>query len=547
MRKCQREFDSKRNDDLHKNLSDEDHTKFWRSWKSIHGLNRDNAPRINGLIRDGEIADCFADSFEAVYHSNDTERVSALKSRFDELYSTYKRDHANDNVSGFLLSWADMLEIAKRMKSGKATAGFVKYEHILYGSAKLMYHLQILFNAMIVHGYVPHEFLSGVITPLVKDTEGDTSSPSNYRGLTLSSVFASLFEVAILLKIGHQLTSDSLQFGYKPKHSANHALYVLRSCVDYFTEHGSNVLVAFFDCSKGFDKVDHHGIFIKLMNRGIPLCFLNIIMYWYLNMSSVVKWNSTFSRSFRVLSGVRQGGILSPRLFVIYVDDLLITLRKSGIGCHIIQSFVAAIMYADDLALMAPTRSALQKLLDICQNYGTEWCIAYNPNKTMVMLFGKHVDPAPLFLNGSPIAFASECKYLGVYVLAGCTFSTSLSKPLSSFRCSANTILNVLNGPSKAVMLKLLYSNCVPVMTYACEVRMHSSSEMMRMDVALNDCIRKIFTYDRWESTRFLRLSHGYDSITEIFSKRRVSFIRGIQFTKNPVLIHLRTVQFAQS
>ena len=96
-------------------------------------------------------------------------------------------------------------------------------------------------------------------------------------------------------------------------------------------------------------------------------------------MSSVVKWNGIFSRTFSVTSGVRQGGILSPQLFTIYVDDLLIALRKSGVGCHIIDKFIAAIMYADDLALLAPTRSSLQKLLNICYNYGIEWCITYNP------------------------------------------------------------------------------------------------------------------------------------------------------------------------
>ena len=444
-------------------------------------------------------------------------------------------------VVTFLLgTWS---EIAKRMRPGKATAGFVRYEHILLGSPKLMYHLQILFNAMIMHGYVPQEFLSGVISPLVKDSEGDTSIPANYRGLTLSVVFASLFEIAILLKIGHLLTTDHLQFGYKAKHSTTHALYVLRSCIDYFTEHGSNVLVAFLDCSKGFDKVDHNGIFIKLINRSVPLCFLRVLMYWYLNLTSVVKWKDSLSRSFRVTSGVRQGGILSPRIFIVYVDDLLICLRKSGVGCHIIGQFVAAIMYADDLALLAPTRSSLQRLLNICQEYGADWCITYNSSKTMAMLLGKPIASGPLYLNGSPITFVSECKYLGIYVQSGNNFASSFTKPLCSFRCSANTIINVLNGPSNKVMLKLLYSNCVPIMTYACEIRLHSSREMMDMDIALNDCIRKIFTYDRWESTRFLRLSHGYDSITEICANRKASFTRALPDTGNPILMHLHSVQ----
>ena len=318
---------------------------------------------------------------------------------------------------------------------------------------------------------------------------------------------------------------------------------MLKSCIDYFTEHGSNVLVAFLDCSKGFDKVDHHGIFIKLMERCVPLCFINVIMYWYLNLTSVVKWNDTFSRPFRVTSGVRQGGILSPRIFVVYVDDLIIALRKSGVGCHIVEQFVAAIMYADDLALLAPTRSSLQRLLNICQNYGTEWCITYNSSKTTAMMMGKSLTPAPLYLNGSSVAYVSEFKYLGIHVLAGKSFSSSATKPLSSFRCSANTILNVLNKPSKPVLLKLLYSNCVPIMTYASEISAHTAQEKIDMNVALNDCIRKIFTYDRWESTRELRKSYGYSSITEIFAERSASFIRNLRNTGNSVLMHLHTVQ----
>ena len=108
-----------------------------------------------------------------------------------------------------------MLDLVERMKVGKATAGFVKYEHILLGSPKLLVHLHVLFNGLIQHGYVPHDFLSGVVTPIVKDAEGDVSTSSNYRGITLSVVFASLFEMAILTRIGYLLTTDDLQFGYK--------------------------------------------------------------------------------------------------------------------------------------------------------------------------------------------------------------------------------------------------------------------------------------------------------------------------------------------
>ena len=202
---------------------------------------------------------------------------------------------------------------------------------------------------MIQHSYVPSEFLNGVVCPLIKDSDGDHADPSNYRPLTLSTVFSNLFEHALLLKIGHLLETDPLQFGYKRRHSTSHAIYTLKTCIDYFTSRGSNVFVAFLDCSKGFDKVNHHGIYIKLMKRGVPLCILNLIIYWYANLTSLVRWNNVHSESFRVPSGVRQGGVLSPHLFAIYMDDLILKLRVLKNSCHIANLFLSCIVYADDI------------------------------------------------------------------------------------------------------------------------------------------------------------------------------------------------------
>ena len=189
----------------------------------------------------------FADSFESVYLSNDQVKATALRSKFDSVYSAYYSEHCHDDLSCQYLSWDDMLNVSQKLKVGKATASSIKYDHVLYGSPKLMLDLHVLFNSLIQHAYVPQEFLVGAITPLVKDSESDIFTTSNYRPLTLSVVFASMFETAILSKIGHLLFTDNLQFGYKSKHSTSHALFVLRSCVDFFTDHGSNVFSAFLD------------------------------------------------------------------------------------------------------------------------------------------------------------------------------------------------------------------------------------------------------------------------------------------------------------
>lgn len=178
----------------------------------------------------------------------------------------------------------------------------------------------------------------------------------------------------------------------------------MKSCVDYFTEGKSSVFTAFLDCTKGFDKIDHSGMFIKLIQRGFPLCFLNILIYWYSNLSSMVKWNGAFSRSFCVFSGVRQGGVLSPHLFAVYVNELLQILCGLKLGCHIDQLFIA-IMYADDICLMAPSRTSLQILLDACEKYGYKWCLAYNPSKSQAMIIGNSSSSKPLCMYGQDLKF----------------------------------------------------------------------------------------------------------------------------------------------
>ena len=125
-----------------------------------------------------------------------------------------------------------MLIIMSKLKKQKATSTFMKPEHLILGSPALIVHLQLLFNALSIHCYVPTEFLKGIVTPLVKDREGDLSDPDDYRGIFLSHILSFLYEHGLVLKFGHYLDSNSLQFGYKSKHSTNHALYVLRSCVD---------------------------------------------------------------------------------------------------------------------------------------------------------------------------------------------------------------------------------------------------------------------------------------------------------------------------
>ena len=155
------------------------------------------------------------------------------------------------------------------------------------------------------------------------------------------------------------------------------------------------------DASKAFDKVNHWHLFDKLLNRGVPVYLVRILLYWHSYQDFIVKWNNTLSDSFKVSNGVRQGGILSPRLFSVYVDDLSKNLSISNVGCHFNSVCVNHLFYADDSVLIAPSPMALKQLIDICEKYSKDNEIIYNASKTVCMYIRpkhmQHIGPVKQF------------------------------------------------------------------------------------------------------------------------------------------------------
>jgi len=135
--------------------------------------------------------------------------------------------------------------------------------------------------------------------------------------------------------------------------TCSHALITFKESVKYFVQKGSKVQCVSLDANKAFDKVLHHGLFVKLINKGVPAVFIRLLCNWHKRMKCSVLRNNVFGDIFAVNCGVRQGGVLSPILFSIYVDDLIGELRNSGYGIYIGRLFVGCILYADDILLLS--------------------------------------------------------------------------------------------------------------------------------------------------------------------------------------------------
>jgi len=146
-------------------------------------------------------------------------------------------------------------------------------------------------------------------------------------------------------------------------------------------------------------------------------------------MNVIVRWNNSLSDVLRVRSGVRQGGVLSPYLFNVYADVFINNIVTRGRGCHIRQTCMACVMYADDLLLLSASLAGLQELLDVC-------------------------------------ILSSD---LGMELMASSSFDTDLDQTRRKFYVSVNTILRHCSGASELMKLYLCESYCLQVLMYAVE------------------------------------------------------------------------------
>jgi len=120
--------------------------------------------------------------------------------------------------------------------------------------------------------------------------------------------------------------------------------------------------------SKAFDKLNCYILLKKLMEKKCPVKLINILHMWFNISCTIIKWGERYSSLVFPTTGVRQGSMLSPLLFSVYVDDMLNCLNRSKFGCQVNKHmYFNTFMYADDLLLVPISVSDLQKLLKICK------------------------------------------------------------------------------------------------------------------------------------------------------------------------------------
>ena len=443
-----------RNNKMAEAVSNNDDRNLWQEVRKMNKTNQCFANLVEGQTGPENIANLFYEKNKELFNSvgYNVDTMKNLKVKIENLVDTCSLENERISVQ-------EVKDAVKSMKKGKKEENGLYTDHFINGPERLFIMISILFNSMIIHGIAPSDFLIGTMIPIIKDHRKSCKKFDNYRTLTLGTIMSKIFDIIILEKHNSYFNTSEMQYGFKCKSSTVMSTFMVNQTISHYLSRGSNVNVLMLDASKAFDKIDFVKLFDKLVKRGLSPIVIRLILNMYIGQKFQVKWNGVISEMFEVSNGVRQGGVMSPILFGIYIDELLSELKQKGTGCQVGHYFCGAFGYADDIVLLCPTITGLKKMIKICENYAKEHNITFNGSKSKLLVFGNSDVTPKIFINGKEVEKCNEAQYLGILLSTG-DYSAATEEGTTKFNISYNRFLAKFNTCRVSVKYKLFNQYC---------------------------------------------------------------------------------------
>jgi len=379
----------------------------------------------------------------------------------------------------------EITNVIHSLKNNKAPGidGLV-IEMIKTGSDILLPFLVELFNLVLRKGHFPSKWSQALLMPLHK--KGSKNDVNNYRGIALLNVIGKIFTKCLTLRLTKYYVQEKLFFeeqaGFREGRSTIDQIFVLQTCVNkYLSKPNGRMYCAFIDFTKAFDSVSHDFLFYKLIIDGVHGNFLHVIKSMYSKLEScvLVENGKYCSESFECKVGTRQGCMLSPTLFIIYLNIFLSECKDAKcMGIYIDEQFnnLMSLLYADDALELGDTVIRLQRLLNQLDSFCSKWGLNVNLEKSKIIVFrngGKVRDNEKWFYRGAMLEVVSYYKYVGLittsslnWTLAQKTLATQAMKSLFLIK-KAN---RVSGGLMPKVLISLFDKLVLPILLYGAEI-----------------------------------------------------------------------------
>uniref|UniRef100_A0A1Y1MCV0 Reverse transcriptase domain-containing protein n=1 Tax=Photinus pyralis TaxID=7054 RepID=A0A1Y1MCV0_PHOPY len=322
-----------------------------------------------------------------------------------------------------LITLNEMMEAIRKIKLGKAPGhDKITGDMLKNLGVKGRQMLLDIFNKAFNEETVPTDWDEGLVVPIFK--KGDPHDCGNYRGITLLSTTLKLYERILerRLRTIIETTLSEPQSGFRPGRSVQDHIFTIKQIIQKTAQKKSNACFAFIDLEKAFDKVPRKKVWKILYENGINGKLIRVVQSLYQNSKNRVIKGNLKSESFTTKAGLRQGGVMSPLLFTIFMDNIIKQCQKKinkklHVGYkNMTRIEIAACAFADDIVITAKNQKDLQDNLDVWNKILAENGMKINKNKTKVMSIAQEPHELHIYIEEEKLEQVTHYTYLGVQI-----------------------------------------------------------------------------------------------------------------------------------
>ena len=419
-------------------------------------------PSVGPLIHDDKVI------------TNNAEMAQTLNDHFCSSFNddndygpNIPKRNMNSELSHINVRLQDVLTKIDELKTGKAPGpDRISGEFLKKTKKHIARPLQKLFQASISTGKVPGQWKDAKVAAVFK--KGSRGKPGNYRQISLTSQVCKLNESIIRDHMIDHLIINSLikpsQHGFMPKRSCQTNLLEFLDKIFEMTDEGNPVDIAYLDFSRAFDKVPHNKLIQKLEAHGITGSVQEWIISWLKDRTQWVEIQGAKSRPGKVRSGVPQGSILGPVLFVIYINDL-----DDDIIIDILRKFADDTKQANKIRNQADADSfqfSLNRLFD----WSKTWGMLFNIDKCKILHCGRNNPKNEYYMDNIKLGTVESERDIGIRITSNLKPTTHCNEIVNKAKAVLNQISRSFHYRDKNVFIRLYKQYVRPHLEFSSSV-----------------------------------------------------------------------------
>ena len=386
----------KRKDDELLEMQSKDQREFWRKIGHI-GISQDrqNTTPLEVKLDDGSVSDDlqtvlkkwqadFSNLLNPVTINDDDTTVR------EPLNTTTENAMTHDPELNREITNSEFMKVINKAKNNKAPGHDDIPIDVLKNESAIQFLLR-LFNTCLQTGKVPSQWSKYVLNPIPKSSTVDKRDPLSYRGIALAPASYKLFCGILNNRLIEWAETNNIladeQNGLRKGRSTVDHISSLVNIVETRKLKRKQTFAAFVDFRKAYDSINRSLLWSKLEDLGIGGKILHVIREMYRNTEYCVRVNGLDTDWFQVTTGLKQGCMLSPLLFNLFINNLVENIKSLNIGIDIGEEKVSLLLYADDLVLLSENENDMQILLDTLSAWCRDNKLQVNENKSNIIHF----------------------------------------------------------------------------------------------------------------------------------------------------------------